>query len=248
MATTWALPRAVRAVVFSVLCVALAAAAHVCMAPVTLPATVLATAFAATAGLTWLLVGSRWGPLASCGWMTGAQLGLHTLFEYAAPMGHHGATGTGCPSALGAGRAEHAMHAMHGMGAMQGMSPMAGMPGVPTGVMAGTAACPLGAGADGPVGHAATSGGMSGGMFVAHLVAALCCALLLHRGEAALTAVVGLLHALALAFVLLLLTPPPRPLARAVGGGRMPRTARRPQLLLLTHAVVRRGPPVVRTV
>ncbi|MFD5461386.1 hypothetical protein ACFWIQ_00970 [Kitasatospora sp. NPDC127059] len=93
------------------------------------------------------------------------------------------------------------------------------------------------------------SHGMSPGMALAHLLAALACALLLWRGDAALVRVFELLAALggvvAGALLLPLLTLAARPF-----GHRPPaaprsadRPARLPRSVLLTHAVVRRGPP-----
>ncbi|MFF4814250.1 hypothetical protein ACFY2K_06655 [Kitasatospora sp. NPDC001309] len=156
---------------------------------------------------------------------------------------HHGATaGTGVApgSGGGGGMADGASMDM-------GMSGMPDMPGMshalPTGPAHGTSH-----GMSHGMGHDMAHG-MSPGMALAHVLAALACALLLWRGDAALVRVFELLAALgavvAGALPLPLLTlfarpfgyrPPvvPRPVERPDGLARS---------VLLTHAVVRRGPP-----
>ncbi|MER7752063.1 hypothetical protein [Kitasatospora sp. NPDC097643] len=104
-----------------------------------------------------------------------------------------------------------------------------------------------------PAGHGMSQGmahGMSAGMIAAHLLAALACALLLWRGDAALVRVFELLGALGTAVAGALLLPLLALFGRPFGY-RAPAPSRptdrrtRPlRPVLLTHAVVRRGPPV----
>ncbi|MFE4970768.1 hypothetical protein ACFRAR_01460 [Kitasatospora sp. NPDC056651] len=93
------------------------------------------------------------------------------------------------------------------------------------------------------------SHGMSPGMAAAHVLAALACALLLWRGDAALVRLFELLGALGSVVAGALLVPLVALFARPFGY-RAPAPARPaddrarpPRSVLLTHAVVRRGPP-----
>ncbi|GAA1943448.1 hypothetical protein GCM10009738_16130 [Kitasatospora viridis] len=233
--------RTLRAAVFATLCVAVSATAHFSMSGAELSAPALVAAFAGTAGGTWLLAGRRRGLPAVTLWMVTAQSALHLLFESTAvaqaPRSApdwaglllctpKGGTAGMTPAALArmAGLdpdAPSAGGAMGQMPAMPGMQGMAGMRG-------GATAMPL---------------GLSPGMLAAHLVAALLCAVVLWRGEAAIAGVFELLRVLAAVFlpVLLLLAPH--------GPGRVPTVRRRPtrdrlpRLVSLSHVLSRRGPP-----
>ncbi|MFI9359622.1 hypothetical protein ACIG5E_00950 [Kitasatospora sp. NPDC053057] len=163
---------------------------------------------------------------------------------------HHGAAGSldgaaldmGLPGATG----------MPGMTGMSGMSSgMPGTSGMPSGMphqmsaaMSGQMSGQMSGGMSGGMSH-----GMSTGMALAHVLAALACALLLWRGDAALVRVFELLTALgamvAGALLLPLLTLFARPLGYRPPAAPRPadRPARLPRSVLLTHAVVRRGPP-----
>ncbi|MFB7667669.1 hypothetical protein ACFC1R_27710 [Kitasatospora sp. NPDC056138] len=90
--------------------------------------------------------------------------------------------------------------------------------------------------------------GLSTGMVLAHLLAGLACALLLWRGEAAVAGLFQLVWTLAAVLVPLLLLFVPRSPEPSVPGPAARRRARQPRSVLLTHAVVRRGPPVVLAV
>ncbi|MFF4382819.1 hypothetical protein [Kitasatospora sp. NPDC001547] len=91
--------------------------------------------------------------------------------------------------------------------------------------------------------------GMSSGMTAAHVLAALACALLLWRGDAALVRLFELLGALGSVVAGALLVPLLALFARPFGyrAPAPPRPAddraRPPRSVLLTHALVRRGPP-----
>lgn len=136
---------------------------------------------------------------------------------------------------------------------------MAGMPGMShatahhtsdslSGGMAGGISGGTSGGMSGDMAHG-MSHGMSPGMALAHVLAALACALLLWRGDAALVRVFELLAALgtvvAGALLLPLLTLFARPFGYRPPAAPRPvdRPARPPRSVLLTHAVVRRGPP-----
>ncbi|MFH8380593.1 hypothetical protein ACH4E7_06580 [Kitasatospora sp. NPDC018058] len=138
-----------------------------------------------------------------------------------------------------------------GMAMDMGLSGMTGMPGMAPGMRH-----PMSSGMPDGMSHGMSDGmahamshGMSPGMAVAHILAALACALLLWRGDVALVRLFELLGAfgsvvagaLLLPLLVLFARPfgyrpptPPRPADRP---------ARRPRSVPLTHAVVRRGPP-----
>ncbi|MFI9156258.1 hypothetical protein [Kitasatospora aureofaciens] len=141
---------------------------------------------------------------------------------------HHGAAGS-----------------VDGVAMDMGLSGAAGMPGTPPGMthqMSGGMSGQMSGG---------MSHGMSTGMALAHVLAALVCALLLWRGDAALVRVFELLAALgaavAGALLLPLLTLFARPLGYRPPAAVRPadRPARPLRSVLLTHAVVRRGPPAL---
>ncbi|KJK56502.1 hypothetical protein [Saccharothrix sp. ST-888] len=90
--------------------------------------------------------------------------------------------------------------------------------------------------------------GLSTGMLLAHLLAGLACALLLWRGEAAVAGLFQLVRTLAAVLVPLLLLFVPRSPEPSVPGPAARRRTGQPRSVLLTHAVVRRGPPVVLAV
>ncbi|MER7846292.1 hypothetical protein ABTZ03_20330 [Kitasatospora sp. NPDC096077] len=147
---------------------------------------------------------------------------------------HHGAAGSVDGTAVDTG-----LTGMTGMPGMSGMSGASAVPGTSPGMSHGMS-------------HEMSHGmshGMSAGMAIAHVLAALACALLLWRGDAALVRVFELLAALgtvvAGALLLPLLTLFVRPFGYRPPAAprRADRPARLPRSVLLTHAVVRRGPP-----
>ncbi|KOV11105.1 hypothetical protein ADK60_36030 [Streptomyces sp. XY431] len=98
-------------------------------------------------------------------------------------------------------------------------------------------------------GHDMAAHGMSTGMIAAHVIAALACALLLWRGETALVRLFDLLGALGAVLAGALLAPLLALFGRPAGyrppGAPRPvgSRTRLPRLVLLSHALVRRGPP-----
>ncbi|WP_224280565.1 hypothetical protein, partial [Streptomyces sp. LS1784] len=235
--------RLLRAVVFAALCVALAATAHVAMAGPGVTPTVLAGAFGAVLGLTWLLAGKQRGLAVTSLWMVVAQTALHQLFEQAGALSRGGgglgrlattdwaalllcnpdrAPGGLSPVELArmagidpdvppaAGSLRPAAGTHHGAAGTTAVDPglpgMAGMTGMPAGQHAMPDGTFHGSGsydsaqdlASGPAHDMAhgMSHGMSPGMAAAHVLAALACALLLWRGDAALVRLFELLGAL----------------------------------------------------
>ncbi|MFB8236755.1 hypothetical protein ACFC58_09395 [Kitasatospora purpeofusca] len=106
-----------------------------------------------------------------------------------------------------------------------------------------------GMGGHGTGGHDMAAHSMSTGMIAAHVIAALACALLLWRGETALVRLFDLLGALGAVLAGALLAPLLALFGRPAGyrppGAPRPvgRRTRLPRLVLLSHALVRRGPP-----
>ncbi|MER6302395.1 hypothetical protein ABT247_22955 [Kitasatospora sp. NPDC001539] len=160
---------------------------------------------------------------------------------------HHGyGAAAGAADGMAADTGVSGMTVMSGTMDMPGMShamPAGASGGVPGGVAHG-----LPGGVSDGMAHGMAHG-MSPGMAVAHVLAALACALLLWRGDVALVRLFELLGALGGVVAGALLLPllalfagpfgyrpptPPRPARRPV---RLPRSA------LLSHALVRRGPP-----
>ncbi|MBV2156373.1 hypothetical protein, partial [Kitasatospora sp. SUK 42] len=157
---------------------------------------------------------------------------------------HHGAA---AGSADGIAAMDLGMPGMAGMPGMPGMSP--GMtPGSSGGMPYDRMSYGMSPGMPQDMAHGMAHG-MSWGMAAAHVLAALACALLLWRGDVVLVRLFELLGALGTVVAGALLVPllalfvrpfgyrppvPPRPADRP---------ARLPRSVLLTHAVVRRGPP-----
>ncbi|MDY0816726.1 hypothetical protein [Kitasatospora purpeofusca] len=117
--------------------------------------------------------------------------------------------------------------------------------------MTGQSMAGQGAGGHGMGGHDMAAHGMSTGMIAAHVLAALACALLLQRGETALVRLFDLLGALGAVLAGALLEPLLALFGRPAGylppGAPRPvgSRTRPPRLVLLSHALVRRGPPRV---
>ncbi|RSS53037.1 hypothetical protein EF909_26285 [Streptomyces sp. WAC01280] len=207
--------RALRAALFAVVCVTLAAVGHSSMSAHQLPTSGLLGAFAATAIAAWAAAGRRRGIPTIAGAMLVLQGALHLLFSM---TGSH-------PSAQPASDAT-AMTDMTHSHPMAGMAGMAGMTG------AHDAGMSAGAGMD-----------SDPGMLAVHLIAALLCGLWLAHGEAAFFTLAE--AALAYAFTpLRLLFARVRVPDAPRGPVRRPRGhAHRPHTVVLAHTVSRRGPP-----
>ncbi|WP_432120364.1 hypothetical protein [Streptomyces sp. S1] len=222
--------RALRAALFAVVCVALAAVGHSSMSAHRLPATTLLGAFAVTAAVAWAAAGRRRGTPAIAGALLTLQGALHLLFS---TTGAHGSA----PAAHHATHGPHTTHTLHGTAV-----PTAGTEGAGSALDPSSSA--LDAALDPAVAQAVDSVTASGpGMVAVHLLAALLCGLWLAHGEAAFFALAR--AALAYAFTPLRLL---RALVRVPDAPRGPvrrarRNAHRPHTVVLAHTLSRRGPP-----
>ncbi|BCL26750.1 hypothetical protein ACFFS2_00375 [Streptomyces aurantiacus] len=221
--------RTVRAAVFAVVCVLLAALGHVMMSGSPVAWWSVAAGTAATGGVGWCLAGRERGLPLIVSVVVVVQGLLHSSFSLAQSATGRVTPGQGTSQGTGSTR----MHPMS-MDAMDAMD----MGSMGSGHMS---AGHMGSGSMGQPAH--DMGGMSSlGMLAAHLVAALLCGLWLAYGERAafriLRAVAGRLAA-PLRLLLALPTPPHRPRlpVRRVSSDRSPRR------LLLAHAITSRGPP-----
>lgn len=216
--------RALRAAVFAVVCVTLAAVGHSSMSAHQLPAPALLGALAATAVAAWAAAGRRRGTPTIAGAMLVVQGALHLLFSM---TGAHPAA-----QAVGDAKAATHTHAMTGgHPSMGSMNPMASMNPVES--------MPMSPG--GPMSPTVMDSGV--GMLAVHLIAALLCGLWLAHGEAAFFTLAE--AALAYAFTpLRLLFARVRVPDAPRGPVRRPRgNAHRPHTVVLAHTVSRRGPP-----
>ncbi|MFS8204651.1 hypothetical protein ACLVWQ_38995 [Streptomyces sp. CWNU-52B] len=216
--------RAVRAAVFAVVCVLLAALGHVMMSGSPVSWWTMAAGAVATGGAGWCLAGRERGLPLIVSVVVVAQGLLHTSFSLAGPSSRARTPTTDTMDTMGDMGAMHMGHAGH----MASMGPGHLTSGSPSGSMGGPA-------------HD-MAGTSSFGMLAAHLVAALLCGLWLAYGERAafriLRAVAGRLVA-PLRLLLALPTPPHRPRVRV----RRDSSDRSPRRLLLAHAITSRGPP-----
>ncbi|MFE5794508.1 hypothetical protein ACFQ8C_18280 [Streptomyces sp. NPDC056503] len=242
--------RALRAALFAVVCVVLAAVGHSSMSDHPLAPRTLLAAFAATAAVAWCAAGRRRGPVACATGTLTAQGALHLVFSL---TGAHpgGAPGTASPAGRSAGapQAAHAGHPGHA-------DPSAHLGHASHGGTVTDTAAPDGlllpdglVAPDGlvtPDGLAdllapAVAGG--GGMLAVHLLAALVCGVWLARGEAAFFALAeGTFRPLRRLFAVpsgpvAVPSDPRRPVRRPR------RDARRPRAVVLAHVLSRRGPP-----
>lgn len=220
--------RLARAAVFAAVCVVATALGHALMSGAPLPWWAVGYAFAATSAAAWWLTGRERGALAVTGATVAAQLGLHELFGLAQRVSAPApaAMPAAVPASTAAGGSMD--HTGHPMPVPVPASPHAAMPdeGVSHWIMS-------------VFGHSAL------GMFLAHLTAALLCALWLWRGEAAVFRTGRALAAAVFVPLRLVLTalavslPPAPPHVGALAP--VPRL----RGVLLQHTVSRRGPPVL---
>ncbi|MGV9878525.1 hypothetical protein [Streptomyces sp. NPDC003006] len=210
--------RLARAAVFAAVCVVATAFGHALMSGAALPWWAVGYAFAATSAAAWWLTGRERGAPTVIGATVVAQLGLHELFGLAQGMSAR-------PAQAGDGM-NHMNHAMP-------------MPPPPD---SATAALPHEVMPDWLT---AVFGQSDFGMFLAHLVAALICALWLWRGEAAafrtgraLAAAVFVPLRLVLTVLVAALPPAPPHVGALVPVERL-------RGVLLQYDVSRRGPPVL---
>ncbi|MFJ2770755.1 hypothetical protein [Streptomyces sp. NPDC087300] len=238
--------RLARAAVFAAVCVVVTALGHALMSGAPLPWWAVGYAFAATAAAAWWLTGRERGALTVTSATVAAQLALHELFGFAqrfgAPAGAGGTAAHGGAGAVGGMGAAGGAEATGG-GGMDSMNHMNHAMPMPSGSGAGTA----------PGSHSGDAGewimslfGHSAlGMLLAHVVAALICALWLWRGEAAafrtgraLAAALFVPLRLVLRILVAALPPAPPRVGALVPVPRL-------RGVLLQYVVSRRGPPVL---
>ncbi|MFE2315190.1 hypothetical protein ACFXC8_18820 [Streptomyces sp. NPDC059441] len=223
--------RTLRAAVFAVVCVLLAALGHVTMSGGMVPWWALGASGAAIGGAGWCLAGRERGLPLVVSAVVGAQAVLHSVFSLAQSSGSLGVWGATAAAFTG-----------HDMSSMPtGPMSMSSMPMDST-RMDSARMDAMDMGSLDHMGHAADGTSSSLGMLAVHLLAALLCGLWLGHGERAafriLRALAGLLAA-PLRLPLALPAPATRPRPRI----RRDRTARVPRQLLLVHAITSRGPP-----
>lgn len=212
--------RLARAAVFAAVCVVVTALGHTLMSGAALPWWAVGYAFAATAAAAWWLTGRERGAPTVVSATVVAQLALHELFGFAQRLG----TAPGATGGDGMAHMNHTNHAMR-MSSGSGAGPASG-PDAGEWIMS-------------LFGHSAF------GMFLAHVVAALLCALWLWRGEAAafrtgraLAAALFVPLRLVLRILVAALPPAPPRVGALVPVPRL-------RGVLLQYAVSRRGPPVL---
>lgn len=223
--------RTVRAAVFAVVCVLLAALGHVMMSGGTVPWWALGGSGALIGGAGWCLAGRERGLPLIVSAVVAAQAVLHSVFSLAQSSGSLGVWGAAASVFTG-----HDMNSMP-MGPMS-MSSMS-RNSVP---MDSTRMDAMDMGVMDHLGHAADGTSSSLGMLAAHLLAALLCGLWLAHGERAVFRVLRALAGL-LAAPLRLPLALPAPVSRPRPRVRRDRSARAPRRLLLVHAITSRGPP-----
>ncbi|MFI7320940.1 hypothetical protein [Streptomyces venezuelae] len=237
--TTGPVFRLARAAMFAAVCVVATALGHAVMSGAALPWWAVGYAFAATVAAAWWLTGRERGAAAVIGATVAAQLCLHELFGLAQRM-------AGPPGGVGAPAGARG-HPDDGMNHLNHPMPMNAPSSGSSGGGSSAASTHSAAMPDDGLSHWVMSvfGHSGSGMFLAHVVAALICALWLWRGEAAvfrtgraLAAAVFVPLRLVLAAVVAALPPTPPHVATRVPVPRL-------RGVLLQHVVSRRGPPVL---
>ncbi|MGW2305308.1 hypothetical protein [Streptomyces sp. NPDC001809] len=227
--------RALRAALFAVVCVTLAAVGHSSMSAHQLPPLALLGAFALTAAAAWAAAGRRRGAGAIAGALFVLQGALHLLFSLAGS--HAGDTGHPAPPHDMAGT-----HDMHGMTGMHAMTDTLtdGTPPTPH----PSTFMPTFMDMDMDMGMGMGMGmDMTSGMLAAHLLAALLCGLWLAHGETAFLTLARAALAHAFTPLRLLLTRPQAPDTTRRPARRHRHGAHRPHTVVLAHTLSRRGPP-----
>ncbi|WP_435973089.1 hypothetical protein [Streptomyces sp. Qhu_M48] len=228
--------RGLRAAMFAVVCVLLAATGHVVMSGRGVPGWTLLLALAGTVAVAWALAGRERGPWAVTAATVAVQGLLHTVFSWARPP-------VAVPAPAARTVTDHA-HTGHGMLSHAAMGHGAAVPAADANVGAG--ANVVRGIAEAPVAHDMTDIASSWGMLSAHLLAALLSGLWLAYGERAAFRLLralplGLFRPLRLLIAAVVPVPARRPALRPVRAG----DERVPRRLLLTHSVISRGPPRV---
>ncbi|MFF8787896.1 PE-PGRS family protein [Streptomyces sp. NPDC015125] len=248
--------RGLRAAVFAVVCVLLAALGHMVMSDAVVPAWMLLVAGAGTAAGAWCCAGRERGPLLVGVLTVGTQAALHSAFSFGQAVAGFG----GDESSLARRWAETWLCGAEGTrlsgpdGAQLIQLMHQQMAALPSTDRASHLRDMAGMGHMEPMGHMGSMGGMAHadqmpgmhgsatGMLAAHLLVALLSAGWLWGGERAAFQLVRSVSAwlfAPLVLVLRILLPDPRPAVRAAR--QEPRCAVRQLLLAYTRSL--RGPP-----
>lgn len=234
---------ALRAATFSAVCLGLGVGAHRMMSGAALPLWAMLFGGISVYALARIGSGRERGLLGIAALIGVLQIGLHLLFDYAQRVSAAAAVsalakamipGICKPPAVSAPMSGGmSMHGMTGMTGMSGATTMPGMSG-----MSGMKAAPATVGAVMPAVHMSETG-----MLLAHVLAAVLSALLLHRGEAALHALARSAGAWVLTFI-----AAPVPVVRICiryrrRQRRIESAARRPRSHFLRSSRRLRGPP-----
>lgn len=223
--------RPVRATVFAAVCVAATALGHALMSDDGLPWWAVGVAFAGTASGAWWLTAREHGAAAVVGATVTAQGLLHLLFSLSPRLMPTTKATVDAPGAMGVSHAHHGAATSHPDMVMHPSGRLSGAMGTPSGESL----------------WSAVTHGDSGGMLLAHLLAAVACGVWLWRGEAAAHRIARALAAAVFAplrrvchvlFHATILREVPLRGVTVDGGEN-----RRPAPAALRHAVVRRGPP-----
>ncbi|MFJ1847678.1 hypothetical protein [Streptomyces sp. NPDC088146] len=255
--------RAVRAVMFAVVCVLLAALGHIVMSGSPVPWWALSAALAVVAAAAWTAASRERGLPAVTGAAVVVQAGLHLLFafsqsrsgpspskttsttSFARLWAEHLTCGTIRPGGMSVAEAERLV-TVAGLGGRLHSPP----PGTPLDGMeeaVGRAGQMISGGGDGAAASHHLGGMSPAGMLLAHLLAAVLCGLWLAYGERSAFRILRALAGRLLAPLRML----PRPAMCCEG----PRVRRRAlgttgplRRLLLAHSITSRGPPAVAAV
>ncbi|WP_087929047.1 hypothetical protein [Streptomyces albireticuli] len=246
-------PRTLRAAMFAVVCVLLAALGHAVMSGTTVPWWAVVVALSGTGSAAWFLAGRERGPLLITLATVGAQTALHHFFALAQNVAANAARaarlGLDGDFPLPGG-----MSGMSGMGDMGGMGDMAGggqgMPAMPSLPMPSDMPAI-------PMDHSMGMGGMAGmghdmsmhaghgalAMWSAHVVVALICGIWLAGGEQAAFRLGRTLRTRLFAPLLVLFQDVPTRQGPPRIRADRTRAAQRLRQLLYAHVLATRGPP-----
>ncbi|MFC5724328.1 PE-PGRS family protein [Streptomyces gamaensis] len=249
-------PRALRAAVFAVVCVLLAALGHAVMSATTVPWWAVAVALTVTGSGAWAAAGRERGPLLITLATVGAQTGLHFFFAFAQDVAQNAAANAARLVAGAGGGSGMPAHDATGMAGMPGMSAgaMSGHAGHAAGSLATGGMPDAAASLDAASGHAAhamhSMGSMAMhhghgalGMWSAHVLVAAVCGIWLSGGEQAAFRLARTLRTRLFRPLLVLFRDvPPRARPPRLRADRS-RAAQRLRQLLYAHVLARRGPP-----
>ncbi|MCD9143201.1 hypothetical protein [Streptomyces albireticuli] len=244
-------PRTLRAAMFAVVCVLLAALGHAVMSGTTVPWWAVVVALSGTGSAAWFLAGRERGPLLITLATVGAQTALHHFFALAQNVAANAARA----ARLGLDGDFPLPGGMSGMSGMGGMGDMGGMGNMGGGGHS-MSAMPMSPDMAGmPMDHSMGMAGMSGhdmsmhaghgalAMWSAHVVVALICGIWLAGGEQAAFRLGRTLRTRLFAPLLVLFRDVPTRQGPPRIRADRTRAAQRLRQLLYAHVLATRGPP-----